>query len=164
VSRAPTWMVVAAPERGAPQRRDHLCMARVPGRSRSVGWSARRNPGIPRPARRRQRNGRRRGDPGSRREPQGGVVVLVQGARRRPAVRSQGCRAAAVAGRDEAWISCRGVMLTGADFDESPKAYRRLPDVLPAHASAVKILYTLRPVIVVVAGAGEKGSKRAAAK
>ena len=47
-----------------------------------------------------------------------------------------------------AWIRCRGVMLI--DFDESPKAYRRLPDVLPTHASAVKMLYTLRPVIVVV--------------
>jgi tRNA-splicing ligase RtcB (3'-phosphate/5'-hydroxy nucleic acid ligase) len=54
-----------------------------------------------------------------------------------------------------AWTSCRGVMLIGADFDE-PDGLSPVPDVLAAHASAVKILHTLRPVIVVLAGAREK--------
>src|SRR6476469_4211875 len=30
----------------------------------------------------------------------------------------------------EAWLHRRGVLLIGADIDESPMAYRRLPDVL----------------------------------
>ena len=45
--------------------------------------------------------------------------------------------------------------LIGADLDESPMAYRRLPDVLAHHAGTVKVLHTLRPFAVVMAGAGE---------
>jgi tRNA-splicing ligase RtcB len=53
------------------------------------------------------------------------------------------------------WLRARGVMLIGADLDESPMAYRRLPDVLAVHAPTIKIQHTLRPFAVVMAGAGE---------
>jgi len=55
----------------------------------------------------------------------------------------------------DAWLQQRGVTLIGADLDESPMAYRRLPDVLAEHASSVKVLHTLRPFAVVMAGEGE---------
>lgn len=53
------------------------------------------------------------------------------------------------------WLQSRGVMLIGADLDESPMAYRRLPEVLAHHAGSVKVLHTLRPFAVAMAGAGE---------
>lgn len=53
------------------------------------------------------------------------------------------------------WLRNRGVTLVGADLDESPMAYRRLPDVLASHSASTKILHTLRPFVVVMAGAGE---------
>jgi tRNA-splicing ligase RtcB len=53
------------------------------------------------------------------------------------------------------WLSARGVMLIGADLDESPMAYRRLPDVLAVHGRTIKVQHTLRPFAVVMAGAGE---------
>jgi tRNA-splicing ligase RtcB len=55
----------------------------------------------------------------------------------------------------ERWLHERGVMLLGADLDESPMAYRRLPEVLAHHSASIKILHTLRPFAVVMAGAGE---------
>jgi tRNA-splicing ligase RtcB (3'-phosphate/5'-hydroxy nucleic acid ligase) len=55
----------------------------------------------------------------------------------------------------DAWLRDRGVKLIGADLDESPMAYRRLPDVLAAHAGTVKVLHVLHPFVVVMAGAGE---------
>jgi tRNA-splicing ligase RtcB (3'-phosphate/5'-hydroxy nucleic acid ligase) len=55
----------------------------------------------------------------------------------------------------DAWLQERGVTLMGADLDESPMAYRRLPDVLAEHAGSVKVLYTLTPFAVVMAGEGE---------
>jgi tRNA-splicing ligase RtcB (3'-phosphate/5'-hydroxy nucleic acid ligase) len=55
----------------------------------------------------------------------------------------------------DAWLQERGVTLIGADLDESPMAYRRLPEVLAHHASTVKVLHTLRPFAVAMAGAGE---------
>ncbi len=60
-------------------------------------------------------------------------------------------------GRDEmeAWLRDRGVTLIGADLDESPMAYRRLPEVLSYHAASVRVLHRLRPFVVVMAGAGE---------
>lgn len=59
--------------------------------------------------------------------------------------------------RDEMdrWLQARVVTLAGADLDESPMAYRRLPEVLAHHAGTVKVLHTLRPFAVVMAGAGE---------
>ncbi len=53
------------------------------------------------------------------------------------------------------WLQKRGVVLVGADLDESPMAYRRLPDVLAHHAGSVRVLHTLRPFAVAMAGEGE---------
>lgn len=57
--------------------------------------------------------------------------------------------------RDEmqAWLKERGVSLVGGDLDEAPQAYRRLPDVLTAHAGTIEVVHTLRPFGVVMAGA-----------
>jgi tRNA-splicing ligase RtcB len=55
----------------------------------------------------------------------------------------------------DAWLRARGVTLVGADLDESPMAYRRLPEVIAEHAGTVKVLHTLRPFAVAMAGAGE---------
>ncbi len=55
----------------------------------------------------------------------------------------------------DAWLQSRGVTLVGADLDESPMAYRRLPEGLAHHAGTVKVLHTLRPFAVAMAGAGE---------
>jgi tRNA-splicing ligase RtcB len=52
-----------------------------------------------------------------------------------------------------AWLQRRGVALRGGYLDESPMAYRRLPDVLAHHADSVRVLHTLRPFAVVMAGA-----------
>jgi tRNA-splicing ligase RtcB (3'-phosphate/5'-hydroxy nucleic acid ligase) len=43
-------------------------------------------------------------------------------------------------------------MLIGADLDESPMAYRRLPEVLACHSESIKVLHTLRPFAVAMAG------------
>jgi tRNA-splicing ligase RtcB len=53
------------------------------------------------------------------------------------------------------WLQKRGVTLVGADLDESPMAYRRLPEVLASHAGSIKVLHTLRPFAVAMAGEGE---------
>ena len=55
----------------------------------------------------------------------------------------------------QAWINRKGVILRGGGLDESPHAYRRLPDVLAAQGATVEVLHTLRPLIVVMAGAHE---------
>lgn len=49
----------------------------------------------------------------------------------------------------------RGVVLRGAGLDEAPQAYKYLPDVLAEHAATVRILHTLRPLGVAMAGARE---------
>ena len=50
------------------------------------------------------------------------------------------------------WVEGRGVVLRGGGVDESPHVYRRLPDVLAAQGETVKVLHTLRPLVVVMAG------------
>jgi tRNA-splicing ligase RtcB len=55
----------------------------------------------------------------------------------------------------DAWLQGRGVTLVGGDLDESPMAYRRLPEVLAEHAGSVKVVHTLRPFAVAMAGEGE---------
>jgi tRNA-splicing ligase RtcB (3'-phosphate/5'-hydroxy nucleic acid ligase) len=50
------------------------------------------------------------------------------------------------------WVREKGVILRGGGLDESPHAYRRLPDVLAAQQGTIEILHTLRPLIVVMAG------------
>jgi tRNA-splicing ligase RtcB len=49
----------------------------------------------------------------------------------------------------------RGVTLVGADLDESPMAYRRLPEVLAEHAGSIRVQHTLRPFAVAMAGENE---------
>jgi len=53
------------------------------------------------------------------------------------------------------WLEGKGVILRGGGLDESPHAYRRLPDVLAAQGNTIRVLHTLRPLIVVMAGAHE---------
>jgi tRNA-splicing ligase RtcB len=55
----------------------------------------------------------------------------------------------------EGWLRERDVVLRGGGLDESPHAYRRLPDVLAAQGDTIEVLNTLRPRIVVMAGANE---------
>ena len=55
----------------------------------------------------------------------------------------------------DAWLRERGVLLAGGDLDESPMAYRRLPEVLAQHAGTIRVLHTLRPFAVAMAGEGE---------
>jgi tRNA-splicing ligase RtcB len=54
-----------------------------------------------------------------------------------------------------AWVKRKGVLLRGGGTDESPHVYRRLPDVLKAQGATVEVLHTLRPLVVVMAGAEE---------
>ncbi|ACL59130.1 RtcB family protein [Methylobacterium nodulans] len=55
----------------------------------------------------------------------------------------------------QAWIRERGVHLWGGEIDEAPQAYRRLPEVLAQHEGTIRILHTLRPFAVAMAGEGE---------
>jgi tRNA-splicing ligase RtcB len=55
----------------------------------------------------------------------------------------------------EAWVKEKGVILRGGGLDESPHAYRRLPEVLAAQEGTVEVMHTLRPLVVVMAGADE---------
>jgi len=55
----------------------------------------------------------------------------------------------------DGWLQERGVMLSGGGIDESPMAYRRLPEVLAHHAASTKVLHTLRPFAVAMAGEAE---------
>jgi tRNA-splicing ligase RtcB len=50
------------------------------------------------------------------------------------------------------WIAEKQVVLRGGDLDEAPQAYRRLPDVLAAHEGTIRILHTLKPLGVAMAG------------
>ena len=52
-------------------------------------------------------------------------------------------------------IRDKGVILRGGGLDESPHAYRRLPDVLAAQGDTIEVMHTLRPLIVCMAGANE---------
>jgi tRNA-splicing ligase RtcB (3'-phosphate/5'-hydroxy nucleic acid ligase) len=53
------------------------------------------------------------------------------------------------------WLGPRGVILRGGGLDEAPHAYRRLPDVLTAQGDTIRVLHTLEPLIVVMAGENE---------
>ncbi len=55
----------------------------------------------------------------------------------------------------DSWLQQRGVTLIGADLDELPMAYRRLPEVLAEHSGSIRVLHTLRPFAVAMAGDGE---------
>ena len=53
------------------------------------------------------------------------------------------------------WLAEKGVSLRGGGTDESPHAYKRLDNVLAAHAGSIEIVHRLRPVGVAMAGEGE---------
>jgi tRNA-splicing ligase RtcB len=53
------------------------------------------------------------------------------------------------------WLGPKGVILRGGGLDEAPHAYRRLPDVLSAQGNTIRVLHTLKPIIVVMAGENE---------
>jgi tRNA-splicing ligase RtcB len=55
----------------------------------------------------------------------------------------------------DGWLMRGNVELRGAGLDESPDCYKRLPDVLAEHGDSIKILHTLTPVGVAMAGANE---------
>jgi tRNA-splicing ligase RtcB (3'-phosphate/5'-hydroxy nucleic acid ligase) len=44
------------------------------------------------------------------------------------------------------------IVLIGGGADEAPEVYKRLPDVLDAHAGSVRVTHTLRPLGVAMAG------------
>jgi tRNA-splicing ligase RtcB (3'-phosphate/5'-hydroxy nucleic acid ligase) len=50
------------------------------------------------------------------------------------------------------WMKDKNIVLRGGDLDEAPQAYRRLPDVLAAHAGTIRVLHTLHPLGVAMAG------------
>lgn len=50
------------------------------------------------------------------------------------------------------WLQREGVELRGAGTDESPHVYRRLPEVLKHHEGTLRILHTLKPIGVAMAG------------
>jgi tRNA-splicing ligase RtcB len=46
----------------------------------------------------------------------------------------------------------QGIVLVGGGADEAPEVYKRLPDVLRAHAGSIRVKHTLRPLGVAMAG------------
>ncbi len=58
------------------------------------------------------------------------------------------------------WVKQKKVELRGADTDESPHCYKRLPEVLKEHSKTIRILHTLKPIGVAMASESEKGSKK----
>ncbi|OXM83517.1 RtcB family protein [Paenibacillus rigui] len=52
-------------------------------------------------------------------------------------------------------VEAFGVELRGAGTDESPFVYRKLQDVLDAHAETIEVLHVLKPIGVCMAGADE---------
>jgi tRNA-splicing ligase RtcB len=53
------------------------------------------------------------------------------------------------------WVKGAGVTLRGAGTDESPHCYKRLSEVLEYHRNTVRILHTLKPIGVAMAGEDE---------
>jgi tRNA-splicing ligase RtcB len=53
------------------------------------------------------------------------------------------------------WLERGNVVLRGGGLDESPDCYKRLPEVLAAHGETIRVLHTLTPLGVAMAGANE---------
>lgn len=53
------------------------------------------------------------------------------------------------------WVHKQNVELRGAGTDESPHCYKRLPEVLACQGATIRILHTLRPIGVAMAGEHE---------
>jgi tRNA-splicing ligase RtcB len=49
-------------------------------------------------------------------------------------------------------IRGQGIVLIGGGADEAPEVYKRLPDVLDAHAGSIRVTHTLHPLGVAMAG------------
>jgi tRNA-splicing ligase RtcB len=52
----------------------------------------------------------------------------------------------------QARLRAQGIVLVGGGADEAPEVYKRLPDVLDAHARSIRVKHTLRPLGVAMAG------------
>ncbi len=50
------------------------------------------------------------------------------------------------------WVNSAGVELRGAGVDEAPQCYKRLPEVLAEHDGMIRVLHTLTPIGVAMAG------------
>ena len=55
----------------------------------------------------------------------------------------------------EGWLYRAGVRLFGGDLDESPMAYKRLPEVLAYHEDSIAVETSLKPFAVFMAGEGD---------
>src|SRR5439155_2204593 len=55
----------------------------------------------------------------------------------------------------DSWLAEKGVIRRGGGLDESPHAYRRLPDVLEAQGNTIRVVHRLTPIIVIMAGENE---------
>jgi tRNA-splicing ligase RtcB (3'-phosphate/5'-hydroxy nucleic acid ligase) len=53
------------------------------------------------------------------------------------------------------WLREANVVLRGGGLDESPHCYKRLPEVIAEQGGTVRVLHTLTPVGVAMAGANE---------
>ena len=58
-----------------------------------------------------------------------------------------------------AWFKERDVVRRGGRLNDSPMVHRRLAEVLPAHASSVRVLHTLKTVAIAMAGEGSPRSR-----
>jgi RNA-splicing ligase RtcB len=54
--------------------------------------------------------------------------------------------------QSQARLREQGIVLVGGGADEAPEVYKRLPDVLAAHAGSVRVKHRLRPLGVAIAG------------
>ena len=54
----------------------------------------------------------------------------------------------------QARLRAEGIVVLGGGADEAPEVYKRLPDVLAAHAGSIRVKHTLRPLGVAMAGHG----------
>jgi tRNA-splicing ligase RtcB len=52
-------------------------------------------------------------------------------------------------------VTGKNIVLRGAGADESKEVYKDLQDVIKDHEGTIKVLETLQPVIVCMAGANE---------
>jgi tRNA-splicing ligase RtcB len=52
----------------------------------------------------------------------------------------------------QARLRQQGIVLIGGGADEAPEVYKRLPEVLDAHAGTIRVKHTLRPLGVAMAG------------
>lgn len=60
----------------------------------------------------------------------------------------------------DAWVKRAQVQLIGGGLDEAPMAYRRLKDVLAYHEGTIRVLHTLKPFLVFMAGKGVRDPYR----